>query len=318
MLARLLEEERKVTPMKKLKKLTVVGIAAALMVMACAAAVVMGVDQKVLRYFGIAPEQEALMAPTAVRVDKSHTYDNSWTVDIRQALSDRYSMAVLIDVTAPEGIKLDGAESYLDVQLDRKWGSGNYGCHYLEDDTLAGNQASYLLELVFDSENTDNIIGSTWKLTPELFLCVEQDGTSHEIALDDWACTLSLSEQDPGLLYEVDQPLEINGYNIVLGQVYLSPISSVFHLRNGATRFVEDVDVDDFFSDGWQNEIILHTKTGEVIYMGDFHMGHIGGKPNAFFAHYQFSPEKIIDPAEIVSVTLYGQTFSLDNLSSAA
>ena len=39
MLGRLLTLERKVKPMKKLNKLTVVGIAAALMVIACAAAV---------------------------------------------------------------------------------------------------------------------------------------------------------------------------------------------------------------------------------------------------------------------------------------
>ena len=48
MLSRLLEPERKVVPMKKLKKLTVIGIAAALMVISCAAAVVTGIDQRLL------------------------------------------------------------------------------------------------------------------------------------------------------------------------------------------------------------------------------------------------------------------------------
>ena len=69
MLRRLLEPERKGKPMRKLKKLTVVAIAAALMVISCAAAVVTGIDQRLLDYFGAGPEQAELLAPGAVPVD---------------------------------------------------------------------------------------------------------------------------------------------------------------------------------------------------------------------------------------------------------
>ena len=107
MLSRLLEPERKVVPMRKLKKLTVLGVAAALMVISCAAAVVTGIDKRLADYFGAGPEQaEQLSAAAATQDPVSHTYDSGWTVQISQVLSDRYMVAALIDFTAPEGMAL--------------------------------------------------------------------------------------------------------------------------------------------------------------------------------------------------------------------
>lgn len=103
-LRRLLQTERKVTPMKNLKKLTVLGIAAALMAVTCAAAMVTGLDQRLAEYFGAGPEQVGqLAAAAATQNPMSHTYDSGWTVQISQVLSDRYTVAALIDFTAPEG-----------------------------------------------------------------------------------------------------------------------------------------------------------------------------------------------------------------------
>ena len=317
-LDRLLQTERKGKPMKKLKKLTVIGIAAALMVISCAAAVVTGIDQRILGYFHIVSEQEPLMSPTAVRVEKSHTYENGWTVDIQQAVSDRYSMAVLIDVIAPEGMRLDGEESYLKVQPDRKPGGTGYGSYYLtqgsghlEDE--APNRVSYLFRLNFDSEKAD-LIGSTWKLTPESFLCVEEDGTSHEIELGGWTCAVSLSSQDPGILYEVGQPISLGGYEVTLDQLYLSPISFAFRFKNIPSSLWDG----EFglVSEDWEGQIVLHMDSGETVEMERLPL--MGGltnpdpeDPDAAYGHYQFRPERIIDPAEITAVTICGQNYEL-------
>lgn len=322
LLDRLLHEERKGKPMKKLKKLTVVAIAAALMVISCAAAVVTGIDQRILEYFGMAPEQETLISPAAVRVEKAHTYDNGWTVNIRQAISDRYSMAVLIDVTAPEGIKLNREESWLKVDTSRASleGGGFGGTKYsLEDETLPDNQVSYLYELIYNDEDT-NMFGSKWELTPEQFLCVEQDGTSREIPLEGWDCTVSLSNQDPGILYKLNQPITINGDDLTLESVYLSPISFMLRLRNGTTSLWDADKANRIFGDGWQGEIVLHTTTGESICVKD-HMGEHywtgvtnydpSGDLDSTYGHCQFNWKQIMDPAEITSVTIYGQTYEL-------
>ena len=49
--------------MKKLKTLTVAGLAAVLLALACTAVAVAGIDQKILGYFHIVSEQEPLMSP---------------------------------------------------------------------------------------------------------------------------------------------------------------------------------------------------------------------------------------------------------------
>mgnify|MGYP001068153349 FL=1 len=311
-LDRLLRTERKGRPMRKLKKLTVLGIAAALMVISCAAAVVTGLDQRLLDYFGANQEQEPLMAPTAVRVEKSHTYENGWTVDIRQAMSDRYSMAVLIDVTAPEGTKLNGEGAYLKVQPSRKDGGYGYGCYDLMDETLPEDQASYLFILNYDDSRSD-LIGSVWELTPES-IYMEENGTEHEVALSGWTCAVSLSEQDPGILYEVGQPVSLGGHEATLDQLYLSPISFAFRLRHILSQ-LWDGELG-LVSEDWEGQIVLHMDSGETVEMERLPL--MGGltnpdpeDPDAAYGHYQFRPERIIDPAEITAVTICGQTYEL-------
>lgn len=314
-LRRLLQTERKVSPMKKLKKMTVACIAAALMIVTCAAAVVTGIDQRILGYFNIASDQEPMMTPTAVRVEKSHTYDNGWTVEVQQAMSDRYSMAVLFDVIAPEGMSLKGEESSLAVQPDtaKDYAGVGWRVDYLADEDAEDNRASYLLFLHYDSHEAYDIIGSAWDLTPKSFLCVERNGTSREVDFGDWTCTVSLSNQDPGLLYKVEQPISLKGCETDLDQVYISPISFVFRLEN-----IPD-DLWDVGSDlgrgDLKDSIFLNTASGETVKMGNLLMGGLTNpfifEPDEAYGFYQFSLQQVIDPAEIASVTIYDQTFVL-------
>ena len=314
-LNRLLQTERKVRPMKKLKKLTAAGVAAALMAVTCAAAVVTGVDQKILGYFNIAPEQEPLMAPTAVRVEKSHTYGNGWTVDIRQAISDRYSMAVLFDVTAPEGTSMDWEKSGIRVQSHPSTSSPSWGVgssdYQLADEDPEDNRASYLLFLHYDNQEAYDILGSVWELTPEYFWYIEQDGTDREVPLEGWTCTVRLSEQDPGLLYEVGKPISLIGCETELYQAYLSPISFFFRLRNIPDALWE---TGSDLGDELRSNVFLHTDSGEVIGMTLTMGGLTNPDPYDFskeYGLYQYDLEQVIDPAEIVSVTICGQVFAL-------
>ena len=117
-LDRLLQTERKGNSMKKLKKLTVLGIAAALMVISCAAAVVTGLDQRLADYFGASPEQAELLLPGAVPVDVT-VEDNGAALHVTQVLMDRYTIIFLADFTAPEGTVLDMKE---DLDIARCFG----------------------------------------------------------------------------------------------------------------------------------------------------------------------------------------------------
>lgn len=70
MLDRLLTEQKEVRPVNRIKKMTVVLVAAALMLMACAFTVVTGLDQRILSYFGGGEEQAQLVSGGVVEVEK--------------------------------------------------------------------------------------------------------------------------------------------------------------------------------------------------------------------------------------------------------
>ena len=91
MLSALLTEERMETPMKtrkKLSRLAAMGVAAALLLTTCAFAVVTGLDGRLLHYFGGTPEQEPLLSPTAVAVNRE-IKDQGSTLHVRQVIADR-------------------------------------------------------------------------------------------------------------------------------------------------------------------------------------------------------------------------------------
>ena len=163
-LDRLLQTERKVFPVKKLKKLTVIGIAAALMVISCAAAVVTGLDQRLIDYFGGGKQVEELLLPGAMSVDIT-AEDNGATLHATQVLRDRYSIAVLADFTVPEGTVLD-VERFAGFSLDDE------GILFLNSDGVPVNDNiadSYVFtcgwRLLEDGKPEDNHLSMLFYLT---------------------------------------------------------------------------------------------------------------------------------------------------------
>ena len=137
MLNRLLQTERKGRPMKtNMKRLTVFAVAAVLMVATCAAAVVTGIDQRLIDYFGGGKQVEELLLPGAMAVDVT-AEDNGATLHVTQVLRDRYSIAALADFTVPEGTELDVREpecSFAGFQSDDE------GVLFLDSDGVAVNE----------------------------------------------------------------------------------------------------------------------------------------------------------------------------------
>lgn len=98
--------ERMDHPMKKLKKMTAISIAAALMLVTCAAAVMTGIDQRLIDFLGGGEQAQELLASGAQPVDVT-SEDNGASLHVTQVLMDRYTILILSDFTAPEGTVLD-------------------------------------------------------------------------------------------------------------------------------------------------------------------------------------------------------------------
>ncbi len=246
MLNRLLQTERKGRPMKtNMKRLTVFAVAAVLMVATCAAAVVTGIDQRLIDYFGGGKQVEELLLPGAMAVDVT-AEDNGATLHVTQVLRDRYSIAALADFTVPEGTVLDIREpecSFAGFQSDDE------GVLFLDPDGVAVNGKgaegyAYFCDwkLLEDGTPEDNHLSLLFYLTIPEGLRESGDVTALRLpAIDmgyldpvkevrryigDWSMVLPLPQSYSGYARQFDQRVgELDGTAIRLKEVYLSPIT---------------------------------------------------------------------------------------------
>lgn len=250
-LDRLLQTERKGNSMKKLKKLTVLGIAAALMVISCAAAVVTGLDQRLADYFGASPEQAGLLLPGAVPVDVA-VEDNGAALHVTQVLMDRYNIMIVADFTAPEGTVLDMKED-LDIArcfggmdwsvpdlldqagkvIDRPGGWG-WQTKVLDDGAPLDNHLSLLfrMELEKGIQADWGIAGMVLYNKDLLRYNLEQDRYD-TVYSGDWSCQIPLTWQDIGQSVQPNQTVgELDGIGITLTELYLSPMTMRLQLES--------------------------------------------------------------------------------------
>ena len=238
-LDRLLQTERKGRPIRKLKKLTVVAIAAALMVISCAAAVVTGLDQRLIDYFGAGPEQAELLAFGAVPVDVT-VKDNGATLHVTQGLMDRYYIMFLADFTAPEGTVLDGdryffdtSEGFKDKLLDRSGepieieGGWSFGPEVLDDGDPMDNHLSLLFRLTLDEGvQPDWEIGGISMYNGDLMRHGENPWDIITVWSGDWSCEVPFTWQDIGRSIQPNQVIgQLDGRDITLTDIYLSPLT---------------------------------------------------------------------------------------------
>lgn len=344
--------------MKKLKKLTVLGIAAALMVISCAAAVVTGFDQRLAEYFGAGPEQVGQLAVAAATQDPmSHTYDSGWTVQISQVLSDRCMAAALIDFAAPEGMALPIPENttadreltlMVDYRIEDKdgnligslkdaplpepvafdsedgrpvydhWdrevaGEGLGNCEYLENSNLEQGRISVLWEYVLGTGiqdfARDELLGAQVSIIPKGVIF----DSAHEVIYFDaedalWSYDFTLPETDSGSIYTMEVPLMIGEYEVKLETIYLSPLELAYEFTspaqmpaNGLMPLYEEetrgytINMADGSSVPVKFAFAHHAKRA-----GDKSLDHIG-----------LYPVEFIDPAQVVSFSMLGQTFDL-------
>ena len=240
-LGRLLESERKGNPMRKLKKLTVVAVAAALMVISCAAAVVTGIDQRLLDYFGASSEQAELLAPGAVPVDVT-VEDNGATLHVTQVLMDRYYIMLLANFTAPEGTVLDRDDYTLIPPLELGlWpelldqagepieieGGCAWGNEVLDDGDPLDNHLTLLFRLELDDGFLPEWeIGGVSMPNGDLIRYGENPWDIITICSGDFSCEVPFTWQDMGRSIYPNQVIgRLDDKDITLTEVYLSPMT---------------------------------------------------------------------------------------------
>ena len=320
MLDRLLNEERKENPMKNIKKIPTVLVAASLLLLACAFTVMVGLDQRLLDYLDAGQEEAALLSSSAVPLD-IRMEDSGGVLEIKQALADRYSALFLMEFTAPEGTVLDASDYRLNGSHDIKAvtpdgtyiGGWFFDFTLLADENLKDNHISQLYSMR-PAAGEPGLLGSTvsFHFTK---LCDGNDPT--DVVLEgDWACTFTLPTQDSGIWYAVDRPVALGEYETNLKTFYLSPLSLVYELGDGRDS-LKEISSAVMDTDQWDDLLILTKANGQTIRTQD--RGYHLSFPTEVFpredSRFYYRIGQIIDPEEITSITLLGQTFNLDELA---
>lgn len=320
MLERLLADKKEVKPVSRIRKITAVLVAAALLLMACAFTVVTGLDQRMLEYFGAGEEDAQRVSGGVVGVEKSFRYANGWTINIEQVLADRYSMAVLTEVVAPEGTALDGEAYYFELGMELPPSAKNqpissgwgYGPVLLEDADPGDNRLTFLTTKGVRELGAKYLLGQNVTLTPKWLL--ESGGKKLNVDFSmeeqEQSCTVTLPEQDNGTTYALKEPIQVDGETMTLSELYLSPISLAFSLQSKENN-PREFGPSEMTS--MEEEAVLHLTGDEAVTLR--RVVSQTYDQNTGVIHSVFQTDQIIQPENVVSVTLLGRTFSLDDLT---
>ena len=320
MLERLLSEKRRTSPMKPVKKTVAVLVAAALLLMACAFTVVTGLDQRFVAYFRGTEEDAQQVSGGVVGVEESFQYENGWTVNIVQVLADRYSMAVLSEVVAPEGTVLDGEAYYLELGMELPPSARNqpassgwgYGPVILEDGNPEDNRLTFLQTKGARELGAKELLGQSVTLTPMWLM--ESGGEKLDVDFSreeqEQSCTVALPEQDGGRTYTLSAPIQVDGETMNLSELYLSPISAAFVLQGepGEERPLEESDLTRI-----EEDAVLHLADGSEVPIRRMVSQTVDGETGA--VHSVFQTDTILKPEDVVAITLLGQSVSLEGLT---
>lgn len=319
-LARLQAPEKAVkNPSRHWKKSVLVLTAAAAMALACAAAAFSALDPRLLSFFQRTPQDTELLGEGVVEVNQSHTYENGWTVSVRQALADRYSLTVLVEVTAPEGTALyqEQYNYYFDLssqllpETENAAGVGGWrsGSTLLADDDPTDNQLTFLWyrsPTSYLEAETEPFTGRTAVLSPSRFWSDVPDTLLYwktDFPLEEWSCTVDLPAEDSGTEISVRQTVLVGEDEMEVTQLYLSPISCALTLQGEEhdSRMWGPVGLSSLME-----ETSLTLADGSTLPMS--RLLDLTYNSDAGQAEAVFQLERITDPEQVASVNVFGET----------
>lgn len=326
---------------RPLRTVLIAAAAAALLCGTAAAVVLPGLNRQVLDYFDVDPtdtqavaQAENLLLPGAMALDITKE-DNGATLHVTQILRDRDTVMILGEFSAPEGTQLYmGEADPPGVSTFKGFANGSGEAADFLDQTgkpmgKDGMLASYVCEVIEDSDPLDNRVSLMFTLTPQMgentaawgaaFLRVPAVDLAYydleqqrEITVyaGDWSFEAPLPQEEIGWTVELDQAIgELDGAVLTAEKLYLSPITFELTMkREGGVDFSASLDEAGEAAYGrWMSigynvkRITLTTGDGERVPL-ELHSGGGGIGFNEKVVIHRLS--QITDPAKFQGGTL--------------
>lgn len=242
-----LNKTRRKKVIKKRFPIVLAAVIAALGVTAAAAAYVIQWNGKVAERFGANEQQQsALVSAGAVApVDQTVTV-NGLTVTALQTLGDKNGIYLLFDVKAPEGITLSDENGFFPKVTIEGASHVSYSSSGFmpQTDGTAPNERYF--ELWLFNGNQEDWNGKT--ITIEFRELWAPNGTIKPdvVLAGPWKLSWKLSYLDKTQTFTANKTYTVNGHNVVVNSIELSPLSMKIILSgDGLRQLIDDSDLDE-------------------------------------------------------------------------
>lgn len=348
MLDRLLTDQKGGKPVSRIKKITAVLVAAALLLMACAFTVAMGLDQRIIDFLGAGGEKAELLSSEAVEVNETAS-DNGAKMTVKQILVDQYSLLMLVEFTAPEGMDLEQEEYSFQTtyykfinEKGEPLAHLGYGSewHMVEDQDPTDNTLEMICEIragsnrviadlgiedeyetTLDQQNITGLYLSVNSFLPKMEAGLEEsyladaDDMQRKLYHGKWEFFIPLQIQDSGWeIRDLKRSVILGDKKAEIRDIYLSPLTLYVDI-SGASKEAYYYEAEKSGLTPLEQPIILRDRDGnELVVGGEFDMGSGDFIRETLAINRRL--DEIIDPEQYVggTLTMLGQTFSLDGL----
>lgn len=236
--------------MKKRFPIVLAAVIAALCVTAAAAYVVQWNDKLAERFSASEQQQSELASDGAVGSVNQTVTDNGLTVTALQTLGDKNGIYMLFDVKAPEGITLSDTNlfEYMGIQMEGIGDIHNYSGGFMSDTDTSGSPSGAANERYFEIglNNTEQADWNGKKITLS-FTDLQADRGKldmYTVVEGEWDLSWTLSYLDQTQTFDINKPYDINGREVLVKSIELSPLSMTLDIGgDGLQQLIDDSDL---------------------------------------------------------------------------
>lgn len=286
---------------RKHRRFRLSGIAAALVVLIFASGIVFASGKGsgiFANYFGADNNKIANSIDNMSTAIGQSKEANGYRITLSECLNDDNTVYILLDITAPRGVKLNERQYCFENQYIYVEGGGSMGYYsdQMEDDNREDNQIS----IMYSVEHNSGITGKNISIELGNLSYYGEDSELITQIKGDWDFSFALKKNVESRKYWQFKKLEIKERDYWITSMKISPISATLNISRSLTSVWKPgyMDTSDLL------EVIKITlKDGETVEI----IGGGGGTKNiGYAANFQF--EKAIDLEQIESIQYKGIT----------
>ena len=271
--------------MKKKFPIVLAAVIAALGVTAAIAAYTVQWDDKLAERCGGNEQQQKQLAENGAVADPGQRVtENDVTISAVQTLGDKHGVYILFRVKAPDGVVLpkdeSGISAYVQIEgVDNhpndkmydgehigwfsQWADSEGGAASA-DYSKAPNERAF--ELWLNNDSGMDLNGKTIQVNFDGFHGVNRETGENVKVKGSWKLSWALSYMDQMEEVDLNQTYTVNGQEITVKSVQISPLSMTLKLSgNGLERLISDSDLNEA---GGLCSVSLIKKDGTTLYEG--------------------------------------------------